>query len=38
MIRRKRSFLEDIFHVSATAHAVNHIDRPLLVLHDVQQM
>lgn len=38
MVRRRRSFLEDIFHVSATAHAVNHINRPLLVLHDRHQM
>ncbi len=34
MIHRKRSFLEDIFHQSATRHTVNRTERPLLVLHD----
>lgn len=34
MIRRKRSFLDDIFHQSATQHTVNRTERPLLILHD----
>lgn len=38
MIRRKRNFLEDVFHSSATTHLVNHTEIPLLVLHDDSRM
>jgi nucleotide-binding universal stress UspA family protein len=38
MIHRRRSFLEDIFHQSATRHTVNRTERPLLVLHDILSM
>ena len=34
MIRRKRSFLERIFHQSVTKEEVFHSQIPLLVLHD----
>lgn len=34
MIRRKRSFLENIFHQSVTTEEVFHSQVPLLVLHD----
>lgn len=35
MIRRKRSFLENIFHQSVTTEEAFHSQVPLLVLHDV---
>lgn len=35
LIRRKRGFLEDIFHVSITSREAFHSEVPLLVLHDV---
>lgn len=38
MIRRKRSFLETVFHSSATTQLVNHTEIPLLVLHDESRM
>lgn len=35
MIRRRRGFLENIFHVSATSREVFSCSVPLLILHDV---
>lgn len=37
MIRRKRSFLENIFHQSVTTEKAFHSQVPLLVLHDVSE-
>jgi len=36
MIRRRRGFLKDLFHVSATSREVFNCSLPLLVLHDVE--
>lgn len=37
MIRRKRSFLENIFHQSVTTEKAFHSKVPLLVLHDIAE-
>lgn len=34
LVRRKRGFLEDVFHISITSREAFHSDVPLLVLHD----
>lgn len=35
LVRRKRGFIEDVFHVSITSREAFHSEVPLLVLHDV---
>ena len=35
LVRRKRGFLEDVFHVSITSREAFHSEVPLLILHDV---